>query len=286
MSDIEKFNSVKFNIRKALESQGSDITVDTPFEEYPKYVMGVSGGSGGGSGLPEITTETVEVVAEQTVSFSSGGGGGIYLAGIAGEFSIDVGDTLIVNWDGTPYTCVVAEFSGSPTWGNFSIEGAGADTGEPFLMGAMSGRGIEMETLSGGTHTIQIASEKTNYPDGSILIVENATWSTVPLSFYHTMVADGTSDADVQRIASDYLPIVVQALNDSLCFYFSNETESGGVVSRWYYGLNYNNGGFTQEDMYIEIAAGGVTTMHTHSAKNYWDDDWIKSGDTWVFDAK
>ena len=43
MNDIEKLNSVKFNIRKALESQGSDITADTPFEEYPSYIMGMSG---------------------------------------------------------------------------------------------------------------------------------------------------------------------------------------------------------------------------------------------------
>ena len=43
MNDIEKLNSVKFNIRKALESQGSDITADTPFEEYPSYIMDMSG---------------------------------------------------------------------------------------------------------------------------------------------------------------------------------------------------------------------------------------------------
>lgn len=54
MNDIEKLNSVKFNIRKALESQGSNITANTPFEEYPRYVMGMSGG-GGGSGLPSTT---------------------------------------------------------------------------------------------------------------------------------------------------------------------------------------------------------------------------------------
>ena len=54
MSDIEKLNSVKFNIRKALESQGSDITVDTPFEEYPSYIMGLSGG-GGAQQLSEVT---------------------------------------------------------------------------------------------------------------------------------------------------------------------------------------------------------------------------------------
>ena len=54
MSDIEKLNSVKFNIRKALESQGSDITADTPFEEYPSYIMGLSGG-GSTQQLSDVT---------------------------------------------------------------------------------------------------------------------------------------------------------------------------------------------------------------------------------------
>lgn len=61
MNDIEKLNSVKFNIRKALESQGSDITVDTPFEEYPKYVMEISGGGGGESGDFSIANVAITV---------------------------------------------------------------------------------------------------------------------------------------------------------------------------------------------------------------------------------
>lgn len=71
MNDIEKLNSVKFNIRKALESQGSDITADTPFEEYPKYVMEISGGGGGEN---PYTTATVTITNnykyDQTVSLA------------------------------------------------------------------------------------------------------------------------------------------------------------------------------------------------------------------------
>lgn len=164
-------------------------------------LVGGSGGSGGGSGLPEIKTETVTILSEQSVAFSSIGGG-IYVGGIAEDFSIDAGDALIVNWDGTPYTCVVTEFYGSPTWGNLSIEGAGADTGEPFLMGNRPGNGIEIETLSSGTHVIQIASEKTNYPDGSILIAINGEWAKAEGYGY-------SENGTVHQIDRKFIPFLV-----------------------------------------------------------------------------
>ena len=70
MSDIEKLNSVKFNIRKALESQGSDITADIPFEEYPSYIMEM----GSGDGENPYTTATVTITNnhryDQTVALA------------------------------------------------------------------------------------------------------------------------------------------------------------------------------------------------------------------------
>lgn len=245
-------------------------------------LVGGSGGSGGGSGLPEITTEMNAIFPQTTVPFTEESG--IYTATLP-TIRLSGAQTSVISWDGVNYECDVLYDNGHYVIGNLSLAKIGPDTGEPFFITDAFGADM-VASPQAGPHTLTISVPMQSPKDGSILIVENATWSTVPLSFYHTMVADGTSDADVQRIASDYLPIVVQALNDSLCFYFSNETESGGVVSRWYYGLNYNNGGFTQEDMYIEIAAGGVTTMHTRSEKNYWNYDWTKSGDTWVFDPK
>ena len=245
-------------------------------------LVGGSGGSGGGSGLPEIKTEMTAIFPQTTLSFTDEGG--IYTATLP-TIRLSGAQTSAVSWDGADYECDVIYDDGHYVIGNLSLAGMGPDTGEPFCI--TDGFGADMvASPQAGPHTLTISVPMQSPKDGSIPIVENATWATAPLTFNHTMVADGTSDADVRKIASDYLPIVVQALGNSLCFYFSNETENGGVVSRWYYGFNYDNGGFTQEDMYIEIAAGGVTTMHTRSQKFHWDDDWTKSGDTWVFDAK
>lgn len=42
--DQERVNTSKFNIRQALNSVGANIPVDTPLDQYPPYIMGLSGG--------------------------------------------------------------------------------------------------------------------------------------------------------------------------------------------------------------------------------------------------
>lgn len=59
-----------------------------------------------------------------------------------------------------------------------------------------------METLSGGTHTIQIASEKTNYPDGSILVAKNGEWAKAEGYGY-------SENGEVHQIDGKYLPFLV-----------------------------------------------------------------------------
>ena len=112
MNDIEKLNSVKFNIRKALESQGSDITVDTPFEEYPKYVMELVGGGSGGE-TPSIPTVTITIVNSSGVDVGFYGNAFFVEGGISPDVYIPDGETITfdtrANLGGRIDCCMAAE---------------------------------------------------------------------------------------------------------------------------------------------------------------------------------
>lgn len=140
-------------------------------------LVGGSGGSGGGSGLPEITTETEEILAEQSVTFSSQGGA--YAGRVSGQYPINVGDNLTVTWDGVSYDCVASDVEGFSALGNLSIVGMGADTGEPFVMAFSPGEGVEMYATSGGVHTVSVSKGVQSPADGSIMQVVNGAWQPV-----------------------------------------------------------------------------------------------------------
>ena len=94
---------------------------------------------------------------ESTVSFAAHRDG-LYKAEFESTFSATVGETYKVYWDGAVYesTCVV--FSGMNMIGNFSILGAGSDTGEPFIMAVENGQGIEIYTAdTSASHTLSIS---------------------------------------------------------------------------------------------------------------------------------
>ena len=139
-------------------------------------VLSVSGGGSGGSVQPDWnqndstaadyvknrpfyseTTETV-LVEESTVSFTSPGGG-FYYATIQSAFKPTAGETYKVSWDGATYECVGETISGYTVIGNLSIMGAGADTGEPFVITPLANNsGIEIYTKdTSASHTISIS---------------------------------------------------------------------------------------------------------------------------------
>ena len=104
---------------------------------------------------PFYTGDPVEtvLVEESTISFSDAGG--LYMAQFQSTFSATVGETCKVYWDGTAYECTCVNFNGYIAIGNLSIAGAGSDTGEPFIMSVLNGRGITIYTLdSSASHTI------------------------------------------------------------------------------------------------------------------------------------
>lgn len=140
-------------------------------------LVGGSGGSGGGSGLPEIKTEEVEVIPETTLAFSSSGGAYSSLT----DFVPDDGATYVISWDGVDYTCTVLTQAGMFALGNMLIFG-GPDTGEPFLITNMSGRGAWYTQSTAATHLCGITQEMQTPPNKAILIVEDGEWKTEPLS--------------------------------------------------------------------------------------------------------
>lgn len=98
--------------------------------------------------------ETV-LVEESTVTFKDAYG--MYRGQLESTFSPTVGETYKVSWDGTAYECAGVDFSGTPVIGNLSIAGAGADTGEPFLI-EQKGSSIDIYTPdTSDSHTFSIS---------------------------------------------------------------------------------------------------------------------------------
>ena len=99
--------------------------------------------------------ETV-LVEESTVSFAAVDG--MYMGQLESTFSATVGETYKVSWDGTAYECTCVNFNDTPAIGNLSIMGAGSDTGEPFLMGILNGKAIQIVTAdTSASHTFSIS---------------------------------------------------------------------------------------------------------------------------------
>ena len=85
---------------------------------------------------PFYTGDPVEtaIVEEITVPFSDSGDG-LYIGQIESTFSVTVGETYKVSWDGSTYECICGDIEGILFLGNLSIAVIGPDTGEPFLIG-------------------------------------------------------------------------------------------------------------------------------------------------------
>lgn len=107
---------------------------------------------------PFYTGNPVETVfvEESTVPFQNNGS--LYMARLESTFEATIGEIYKVYWDGTVYECTCTYFEGELVIGNLSIIDASPDTGEPFLMVIVSGKGIVIETLdTSDSHTFSIS---------------------------------------------------------------------------------------------------------------------------------
>ena len=99
--------------------------------------------------------ETV-LVEESTVTFDKNGG--LYMAKFPSTFEATVGETYKVSWDGAAYECTCVNFNGELIIGNLSIVGEGSDTGEPFIMGILNGKEIQIIIADpSASHTFSIS---------------------------------------------------------------------------------------------------------------------------------
>lgn len=135
-----------------------------------------NGGGGGGSGLPPISTETVVIVPQATLSFTEYQGSYISQT----DFVADNGATYLISWDGVDYTCTALTQAGMFALGNTLMIG-GPDTGEPFLTTNAMGNGAWITNSTAATHLCGISQEAQTPPNKAILIVEDGEWKTEPL---------------------------------------------------------------------------------------------------------
>lgn len=150
-------------------------------------LVGGSGGSGGGSGLPPITpgSETV-VFPVQTLSFGLEGGE-VYIYFGENEISLIDGETYIVAWDGTNYTCVASVGEDEAFLGNRHILiPNNPDTGEPFVLDYYFGEEpVEFSLYTKSTsasHTFKVTQGTPQTPpDGYVLMVVDGEWKAAPL---------------------------------------------------------------------------------------------------------
>ena len=107
---------------------------------------------------PFYTGDPVEtvLVEESTAPFSENNG--LYGAEVPSTFEATVGETYKVSWDGSVYECICGDLRKNLVLGNVSIIGSGSDTGEPFLMVVINGRGIIICTANtSASHTFSIS---------------------------------------------------------------------------------------------------------------------------------
>ena len=137
--------NIIFNIKTPQNSVQPDWNQND--ETQPDYIKN----------KPFYTGDPVETVfvEESTVAFADNVL--FYMAEFPSTFEATVGDTYKVYWDGTAYECTCISFNNMPSIGNFSIAGAGSDTGEPFLI-IVNGQRIQIATAdTSASHTFSIS---------------------------------------------------------------------------------------------------------------------------------
>ena len=251
--------------RKEKIIAGENLEPITRMEQFLKK-FGGSGGGGGGvqsdwnqndstaadyvKNRPFYTGDLAETILIEDVNISfSNPSANIYYGSIPTTIELIAGDTYKVSWDGATYECVCELISGNPAIGNPSIMGAGADTGEPFLILPLADNQVtEVYTLdTSNSHTISIsgfaAAEVVKIPDKyisdtfrDIIIAGNPlVWSDDEWDNYYALFLNGKLlqiNTDAGYVKRGYVLSMFYGTTSHISF-----IDSEGNI----YSLEYNN---------------------------------------------
>ena len=118
------------------------------------YQQLVTDGDGNAKWEDRLAYETEPVLTEILPEQSFTGTNQI----LTGGSKLSIGQTYTVRFDNTEYECICVDLSGVPAIGNASIQGAGSDSEEPFLLGYIDGRFSIFVIDETSTHTVLITA--------------------------------------------------------------------------------------------------------------------------------
>lgn len=165
-TDKTKLNGIAEGAEKNVQSDLSQ--TDNTAKDYVKGVLR-------NEHLPEgyPYKEIGATILDGTFEFADVGSQ--YIHQITDEnFTIVLGRSYIIIWDGVTYQCVATTFSDILILGNLAITGAGSDTGEPFLFAIQGTDKFTYTADTATSHTITIHEEIT-YPIAIEFLPESAT---------------------------------------------------------------------------------------------------------------
>lgn len=161
--------------------------------------------------------------------------------GFANDFNLDAGETYIVDFDGTQYTCVARLLEGVVFMGNLYIAGASEDSGEPFII-AKQDDGCWMTVRSYGVYHIKICHvveyakipkeclpddlsglpKVTSDDNGKVLTVDNGQWKAfnlpeIPEIIVDAEISDTSTNAVQNKVIKEYIDTsIASAINAAI----------------------------------------------------------------------
>ena len=159
------------DVQMTIEGGGSSVPKPLTYDYMPE-------------GYPKKSIQTTTLLEEQEIAFSNMGR--LYLGVLTDAFSLTLGQTYAVNWDGTEYECVCSEFQSSIIFGNLSIMGVGEDTGEPFIYSPYDKSFVTLDAAP--SHTISVV--------GPTIIYEKIDENFLPKYKYVSYEAQDLTDVE------------------------------------------------------------------------------------------